>query len=228
MRNAVEKNNIWCTGSGTSTWLAAGGVTEYMINYIERLKEADDKLVVELGFKRVDQFFDPDDPSPVKSRDLSNDALIAMITAIIDREPKKPVNYIIRFPALQVTEELESDLPGAVRTYFTYRCEGARRKLRVQLKRIKYGLIYGLSLSAVLLAIGIYLYQSPPIRCSLTLLLAPLSFSAGLPYGTRLIFFFTSTCLKRKPSQSVQKRIINSTIRVEKAGVLPDGMPAPG
>ena len=147
-------------GIRTSTWMAAGGVTEYMINYIERLKEADDKLVVELSFKRVDQFFDPDDPSPVKNRDLSDDALIAMITAIIDREPKKPVDYIIRFPAPQVTEELESDLPGAVRTYFTYRCEGARRKLRVQLKRIKYGLIYGLSLSAVLLTIGIYLYPN--------------------------------------------------------------------
>ncbi len=31
---------------------------------------------------------------------------IAMITAIIDREPKKPVHYTIRFPAPQVTDEV--------------------------------------------------------------------------------------------------------------------------
>ncbi len=212
----------------TSTWLAAGGVTEYMINYIERLKEADDKLVVELGFKRVDQFFDPDDPSPVKSRDLSNDALIAMITAIIDREPKKPVNYIIRFPALQVTEELESDLPGAVRTYFTYRCEGARRKLRVQLKRIKYGLIYGLSLSAVLLAIGIYLYRITTDPVLADIIIGAIVIFCWVALWDPIDIFLHQYLFQKKTIAICTKRIINSTIRVEKAGVLPDGMPAPG
>ena len=130
-----------------------------MTNYIEQIREEETQLVVELSFKRVDQFFDPDDPSPVKNRDLTDDALFAMITAIIDREPKKPVEYVIRFPASQVTEEIESDLPKAVRTYFSYRCEGARRKLRVLMKRMKYGLIYGLSISAVLIIILVYLYS---------------------------------------------------------------------
>ena len=66
-------------------------ITDYMTNYIERLKEGEDQLVVELSFKRIDQFFDPGDQSPVRNRDLTDAALFAMITAIIDREPKKSV-----------------------------------------------------------------------------------------------------------------------------------------
>ena len=133
-----------------------------MTNHIERIRELDDKLVVELSYKKVEQFFDPDDPSIISQRDLSDDAEKALLYSIIDRESKKPVEYIIRFPGSEVTPDVEAGLPEAVLTYFRYRCESAKRDLRIILKRIKYGLIIGFFLSAGLLAIGIYLlYNSP-------------------------------------------------------------------
>jgi hypothetical protein len=194
---------------------------------MERLKESDDELVVELSFKRVNQFFDQDDPSPVKNRDLTSDALIAMITAIIDREPKKPVRYTIRFPAHQVTDELVSDLPEAVQTYFTYRCEGARRNLRVLLKRIKYGLIYGLSLSAVLLAIGIYLYRITTDPVLADIIIGAIVIFCWVALWDPIDIFLHQYLFQKKTIAICTKRIINSTISVEKAEVLPDGMPAP-
>ena len=112
-----------------------------MTNYIEQIREFDDRLVVELSYKRVEQFFDSDDPSIINQRDLSEDAEKALFYSIIDRESNKPVEYIVRFPESQVTPEVEAGLPEAVKTYFRYRCEGARRDLRVILKRIKYGLL---------------------------------------------------------------------------------------
>ncbi|MEI7433962.1 MAG: hypothetical protein WCJ93_06910 [Methanomicrobiales archaeon] len=199
-----------------------------MTNYIEKLKEEEDQLVVELSFKRVDQFFDPDDPSPVKNRDLTDDALLAMIAAIIDREPKKPVQYVIRFPASQVTEEIESGLPEAVRTYFTYRCEGARRNLRVLMKRMKYGLIYGLSISAVLIIILVYLYSQITDQVLADIVIGAIVIFCWVALWDPIDIFLHQYLFQKKTIAISTKRIIKSSIRVEKAGVQPDGMPAPG
>jgi hypothetical protein len=199
-----------------------------MTNYIEKLKEGDDQLVVELSFKRVDQFFDPEDPSPVKNRDLTDDALFAMITAIIDREPKKPVQYVIRFPASQVTEEIESDLPEAVRTYFSYRCEGARRKLRVLMKKMKYGLLYGLSISAVLIIILVYLYSQITDQVLADIVIGAIVIFCWVALWDPIDIFLHQYLFQKKTIAISTKRIIKSSIRVEKAGVQPDGMPAPG
>ena len=202
-------------------------ITNNMTNYIERFKETDDHLLVELSFKRVDQFFDQDDPSPVKCRDLSDDALFAMITAIIDREPKKPVDYIIRFPASQVTDEIESGLPEAVRTYFIYRCEGAKRRLRVLLKRMKYGLIYGLSISTVLIIILIYLYSKITDQVLADIVLGAIVIFCWVALWDPIDIFLHQYLFQKKTIAICTKRIINSTIRVEKANVQPDGMPSP-
>jgi hypothetical protein len=199
-----------------------------MTNFIEKLKEGDDQLVVELSFKRVDQFFDPDDPSPVKNRDLTDDALFAMITAIIDREPKKPVQYVIRFPASQVTEEIESDLPEAVRTYFTYRCEGARRNLRVLMKKMKYGLIYGLSISTVLIIILIFLYSQITDQVLADIVIGAIVIFCWVALWDPIDIFLHQYLFQKKTIAICTKRIINSTIRVEKAVVQPDGMPSTG
>ena len=198
-----------------------------MTNYIERIREEENQLVVELSFKRVDQFFDPDDPSPVKNRDLSDDALFAMITAIIDREPKKPVNYIIRFPAPQVTDEIESDLPEAVRTYFTYRCEGARRKLRVLLKTNKIWT----DLWAEYFCSTAHYSAFTCIPESTDQVLADIIIGAIVIFCWVALWdpidiFLHQYLFEKKTIAICTKRIINSTISVEKARVQPDGMPA--
>jgi hypothetical protein len=200
--------------------------TDLMTNYIERIIEGDKELVVELSFKRVGQFFDPDDQSPVKSRDLSGVAQNAMVTAIIDRELKKPLHYIIRFPASQVTEEIKSDLPEAVKTYFIYRCEGARRNLRVLIKKIKYGLIFGLSFSAVLLAIGIYLYNITTDPVLADIIIGAIVIFCWVALWDPIDIFLHQYLIQKGTISICTKRVINSSIRVEKADVQPDGMPS--
>jgi hypothetical protein len=151
-----------------------------------------------------------------------------MIAAIIDREPKKPVEYIIRFPAPQVTNEIESDLPEAVRTYFSYRCEGARRNLRVLMKRMKYGLIYGLSISAVLIIILVYLYSQITDQVLADIVIGAIVIFCWVSLWDPIDIFLHQYLFQKKTIAICTKRIINSTIRVEKAGVQPDGMPSPG
>jgi hypothetical protein len=198
----------------------------YMTNYIEQIKEGDDQLVVELSFKRVDQFLDPDDPSMIKNRDLTDAALFAMITAIIDREPRKPVHYKIRFPASQVTDEVESDLPEAVKTYFIYRCEGAKRSLRVLLKRMKYGLIYGLSISAVLIIALIYLYSNITDQVLADIVVGAIIIFCWVALWDPIDIFLHQYLFQKKTIAICTRRIIKSTIQVEKASVQSDGMPS--
>ena len=90
-----------------------------MTNHIERIRESDDRLVVESDYKRVAEFLDEGDPSPVRQRDLTDDAEKALLYSIIDRESKKPVEYVIRFPVPEVTPEVEAGLPEAVKTSFS-------------------------------------------------------------------------------------------------------------
>jgi hypothetical protein len=196
-----------------------------MTNYIEQIKELDDRLVVGLSFKRVNQFLDPDDPSPISQRDLTGDAETAILYAIIDREPKKSVEYIIRFPVTEVTDEIESGLPEAVRTYFRYRCEGSRRNLRVLRKRIKYGLIIGLSISAVLILIGLSLYSQHTQDVFGELIIGAIVIFCWVALWDPIDVFLHKYLISKGTIRVATKRILSSTVRVEKAALQPDGMP---
>src|SRR5512136_1120799 len=121
-----------------------------MKNYFEKITEQDNQLVVDLIFKYSDQFFDPGDPSPVSKRELSDLAEKSMTDAIYDRAPKKPVLYRIGFSEESSIADVERDLPEAVHNYFLYRIDGAQRDLRISRLNIKYGLVYGIILIAIL------------------------------------------------------------------------------
>ena len=196
-----------------------------MTNYIEKIRELDDRLVVELGFKRVDQFFDPGDPSPISMRDLSEEAEEAVLYAIIDREPKKPVEYVIWFPAAEVTEEVETGLPLAFRAYFRYRCESAKRHLRVIRKRIKYGFLVGLGISAVLLLIGFYAFSWHTQDVWGAIIVGAIVIFCWVALWDPIDLFLHHYIMSKGTIRIGEKRVINSTVRVEKAAVRPDGMP---
>ncbi len=196
-----------------------------MINYTEQIRELDDRLVVELGFKRVDQFFDSADLSPICQRDLSEDAEDAVMYSIVDREPKKPVEYIIRFPAHEVTEEIETDLPKAFHTYFRYRCEGARRNLRVIRKRIKYGLITGLAISSVLILIGFYAFSWHTQDIWGAIIIGAIVIFCWVALWDPIDLFLHHYIMSKGTIRIGMKRVITSTVRVERAETGPDGMP---
>jgi len=156
---------------------------------------------------------------------LSDDAEKAMIYSIIDRESKKPVEYIVRFPESEVTPEVEAGLPKAVKTYFTYRCEGARRDLRIILKRVKYGLIIGLGLSAVLLIFGFYLFSQHTNDVFGQVIVGSIVIFCWVALWDPIDLFLHEYLIQKGMIRIGVKRVIHSTVRVEKARVGPDGMP---
>jgi hypothetical protein len=199
-----------------------------MTNHIERIREAEDRLVVELSYKRVDQFFDADDPSIIPQRDLSDDAEKAILYSIIDRESKKPVEYVIRFPAPEVTPEIETGLPGAVKTYFRYRCESSKRDLRILLKHIKYGLIIGIVLSLVLVLIGVFLFSNSKSDVFSGIIVGAIIIFCWVALWDPIDVFLHQYLFQKGIIRIGVRRVLNSTVRVEKAAVGPDGMPEQG
>jgi hypothetical protein len=197
-------------------------------NHIEQIWESDDRLVVELSYKRVEQFFDSDDPSIINQRDLSEDAEKALFYSIIDRESDKPVEYIVRFPESQVTPEVEAGLPDAVKTYFRYRSEGARRDLRIILKRIKYGLLIGLALSTVLLIVGFYLFSQHTNDVFGQVIVGSIVIFCWVALWDPIDVFLHQYLIQKGIIRIGEKRILHCTVRVETARTGPDGMPVPG
>ena len=158
-------------------------------------------------------------------RDLSGEAEDAALYAIVDREPKKPVEYVIRFPAPEVTEEVETGLPLAFRSYFKYRCEGAKRHLRVLRKRIKYGLLVGLSISAVLILIGFSAFSWHTQDIWGAIIIGAIVIFCWVALWDPIDLFLHHYLISKGTIRIGVKRVVTSTVRVEKAAVRPDGMP---
>ena len=96
------------------------------------------------------------------------------------------------------------------------------------MKRMKYGLIYGLSISAVLIIILVYLYSQITDQVLADIVIGAIVIFCWVALWDPIDIFLHQYLFQKKTIAICTKRIINSTIRVEKAGVQPDGMPSPG
>ena len=78
-----------------------------------------------LSYKRLEQFFDADPASSARGIGMIQEK--AFVYSIIDRESKKPVEYILPVPRRRGDfRKFSPGFPEAVKTYFKHRCEGAR------------------------------------------------------------------------------------------------------
>ena len=61
-------------------------------------REENGRTIVSLKFKTRDQLFDPDDPSPLPKKELTQDAEDAILNNVFAYRLKKPVNIEIQVP----------------------------------------------------------------------------------------------------------------------------------
>lgn len=97
-----------------------------------------EKERVQVPFRTIAHFYDPDDPSPEGSRELSDRAESAILHAVLDtRYPLKAHNRYrleISLPATDYTSGREIDLPAAVRAHFLARADELDRNRRLTWK----------------------------------------------------------------------------------------------
>ncbi len=65
-------------------------------------REDDGRTIVNLKFKTWNQLFDPDDPSPLHQKELTQDAEEAIISNVFARRQKNPLTLRLPSPIYRI------------------------------------------------------------------------------------------------------------------------------
>jgi hypothetical protein len=103
-----------------------------------------DRHVIDVRVSDLRQLFNSLDPSPFHEKDLDRDAEEYIVGWADEASPHSPLELVVRLPSDQVETAEKSDLPRAVHNYFSYRAVSSRRRIRYQLREVRWSLAIGL------------------------------------------------------------------------------------
>jgi hypothetical protein len=115
---------------------------------------------VSLRFKTRDQLLDPDDPSPLPKKELTQDAEDAILNNVFAYWLKKPVNLEIQVPRVPDPGSME-DISDAIRHHFRFVLIGHKRDTAIFIRERRTALVLtGINILIALLYIGYaYLHE---------------------------------------------------------------------
>jgi hypothetical protein len=104
-----------------------------------------DRHVIDVRVSDLRQLFNSFDPSPFHEKDLDRDAEEYIVGWADEAAPRSALELIVRLPPEQVEMAEKSDLPRAVRNYFTYRAIANHRRIRFQFREGRQAMAIGLA-----------------------------------------------------------------------------------
>jgi len=117
-------------------------------------REENGRTIVSLKFKTRDQLLDPDDPSPLPKKELTQDAEDAILNNVFAYWLKKPVNIEIQIPIIPDPGSLK-DISDAIRHHFRFVLIGHTRDTAIFIRERRTALAFtGLNILIGLLYIG--------------------------------------------------------------------------
>ena len=117
-------------------------------------REENGRTIVSLRFKTRDQLLDPDDPSPLPKKELTQDAEDAILNNVFAYWLKKPVNLEIQVPRVPDPGSME-DISDAIRHHFRFVLIGHKRDTAIFIRERRTALVFtGLNILIALLYIG--------------------------------------------------------------------------
>ena len=128
--------------------------------------EENGRAIVSLIFKTRDQLLDPDDPSPLPKKELTQDAEDAILDNVFAYWLKKPVNLEIQVPMVPDPGSLK-EISDAIRNHFRFVLTEHKRDTAIFIRERRTALVLtGLNILIALLYIG-YAYQHENWQTSL-------------------------------------------------------------
>ena len=116
--------------------------------------EENGRAIVRLIFKTKDQLLDPDDPSPLPKKELTQDAEDAILNNVFAYWLKKPVNLEIQVPMVPDPESLK-EISDAIRNHFRFVLTEHKRDTAIFIRERRTALVLtGLNILIALLYIG--------------------------------------------------------------------------
>lgn len=104
-----------------------------------------DRHMIDVRVSDLRQLFNSLDPSPFHEKDLDRDAEEYIVGWADEASPRSSLELVVRLPREQVEAAEKSDLPRAVRNYFSYRVLASHRRIRFQLREGRWALVIGLT-----------------------------------------------------------------------------------
>ncbi len=134
-----------------------------------RRKEDGDGVTLSFRFKGVPQLLDPDDPAPLPDTELAQPAEEILWGYLDEFQLKTPVRLILSLPAAEITPDMYSLIPEAVRRHFALRIHDIRHEQRISRREGRYSLSIAVG-NALIAILFIYIvtayglsFESPPI-----------------------------------------------------------------
>ncbi len=109
---------------------------------------------IELKLRRVAQLFHTFDPSPFRDSDLAREAEDYIVGWAEDFPAATPIEIVIHVPPDEYTRARETDIRGAVQSYFTLQAHGVTRELKELFRTGRLALAVGLAVLSVCILIA--------------------------------------------------------------------------
>jgi hypothetical protein len=101
-------------------------------------------VLVELRLSTLQQLFNSLDPAPFHAKDLDHDAEEYIIGSVDEFALPTPLRLVVHLPPDQIPLAERAGIGDAIHSYFAYRGDMARRRLRFQLREGRIALAIGL------------------------------------------------------------------------------------
>jgi hypothetical protein len=109
-----------------------------------RYKQAEGKRWIEIRIKNSRQLFDVRDPAPFRERDLDDDFVEYIISAVRELPLSNPLKFVIYIEENETKDLPKDSIREAIHSYFSYRTDLQRGELRTFIERSQIFLLIGL------------------------------------------------------------------------------------
>jgi len=177
-------------------------------------REENDRTIVNLRFKTMDQLLDPDDPSPPPKKELTQAAEDAILSNVYAIRLKRPVTLEIQVPGVPASGPVP-EISEAIRHHFRFVLSEHERETGIFLRERHVSL--GFTVINLLIAMFyiVFLYENEVWMSSL----------AGIVIGAVIVImnwatiwdtyeFFIFDGRERKNRKKLLDKIIHAEIRV--------------
>ncbi len=177
-------------------------------------QEENDRTIVNLRFKSMDQLLDPDDPSPLGQKELTQVAEDAILSTVYAVRLKRPVTLKIEIPGVPDPGPV-TEIPDAIRHHLRFVLTEHERETGIFLRERHVSLAFtGINLLIAMLYV-VFLYENEVWMTSL----------AGIVISAIIIImnwatiwdtyeFFIFDGRERKNRKKLLEKVIHGEIRV--------------
>ena len=120
----------------------------------ESTNKSDNKVIIEIKIKQINQLFNSLDPSPFLEKDLDDDASEYIYSSVAEHSYKRPMKIRIYMPEHQKRKISESEIRKAIKNFFNYKAMISQRSIRHKMEEGQWSMVIGLVFLAICLLIA--------------------------------------------------------------------------